>query len=353
MDSITARTTSQQVRKVTLQSNTARKKPSRKTRKKRRRQARRAKRNAAAVEAINLTAEEELSLPGTGRMEVIRPSDSYITPIVPPKYSYQANGNALHSDKKGKRSEKDARRSEDNLIERARNNWTKNLDQRRFLFFVKRFYNSSLEEVTQLFDKAFTEDLKECGLPDGLWQKTIEAQIRDVKTLRRQEVVTVLDDTPFTQLAIVYESVNNLVVKAARSLNINLERRTIDEWKPTGVIPAHKRKRACTVFSDVSEDMSNVGSDSDDNDTQRAVKRCRADLTKIPEKTQQLVPKRSSAINSQTIREDTQRSLLPALEITPRGPTLQPDSIPTPPDSSFASRRFEDTLGGVPSHGGF
>jgi hypothetical protein len=275
---------------------------------------------------------------------VIEISDDELVPL--PGRTTKATGAKLANNVKAKASTTEKRTIVNTgliLDAKAKNNWRENPDQRLFLFYVRRQFNNNMNDITTLFDFTFQKHLTSGGFPHGIPKRTIDAQMSDPRTFQREDVSKVLEFQPFVKLATHFQRLDKLVRYAAQEIQITLIQRSIDDYRPvTKFSGKSKGKRAATVLSDLSTDMSDLGSNSENEVTPRPKKFVK--VTSSRKKVQGLPSPPEAG-----------PGLPVSMLFTPKRQIKQ--SLPTPPNSGrvqstpLSAARLTSVLGGIPTKG--
>jgi hypothetical protein len=229
------------------------------------------------------------------------------------------------------------------LDKRIKNKWRENPDQRLFLFYLRRRFDNDMNDITTLFNSTFQKHLASCGLPHGISKRTVDAQMSDPRTFQREDVSKVLEFLPFDKLATNFHRLDKLVRNAAQKMKITLIQRSIDDYRPVAKFSGKsKGKRAATVLSDLSTDMSDLGSDSENEVTPR------------PKKFVKVTSPRKKVQGPPSPPEAGPGLCVP-MPFTPKRQIQQ--ILPTPPNSGrsqtipLSAARLTSVLGGIPTKG--
>ena len=195
--------------------------------------------------------------------------------------------------------------SEDELRRLPTHDWSIYPKQRLLLFYIDRRYDNDLDDITNIFNFAFSEILTEGRLPKG----KLSAQLYESATWQISYVEDFLS-LPDELLPGKFSKIHELIVESARALRLTLVRRIGPSRVETSKASLKRKQRAPTagIDSDSSVDMSTHDSDSEVESTPRASKRtARSFHTTSP---------LASRTGPSTLAGDTESSTLPQSEMT-------------------------------------
>ena len=252
--------------------------------------------------------------------------------------------------------------SKDELRRPPTHDWSIYPKQRLLLFYIDRRYESDLDDITTIFNFAFSEILTEGRLPKG----KLSAQIYESATWQISYVEDLLS-LPDEFLPRKFNKIDEIVTESAQALGLTLARRTGPSRVETSKRSLKRKERALTtgIDSDSSVDVSIYDSDTKTESISRAIKRTARSFhmtspkgsrtkTSTLENVAGLLTPPQTALSRKRKAESGpnachDRNLLPAIAFST--PEISSITSTHTHDASRAVRHKSSRSAGIPSHG--